>query len=306
MKMSVKQDRYDVGVIVGRFQVPELHDAHRALIQHVCDEHNKVIVFLGVSPLWSTRENPLDFEARKQMLLAEFPDINVLYIQDVNNDEAWSRRLDRQIKALVTPSQTVVLYGGRESFIDHYHGDFRTRELQQDVWVSGTEIREQISKARAKASPDWRAGAVWAAFSRFPTTYPTVDIAILSPDSDKILLGRKPHEDKFRFIGGFADPGSETYEQDARREVHEETGIGITDPVYIGSFKVDDWRYRNEVDKIKTLLFVAHHQFGAPKPNDDISELHWFPLSELSSEDVMPAHRPLLEAVQRRFTSPKI
>ena len=40
----------DVGIIVGRFQVDELHDAHVDLIQYVFDQHPKVIIFLGLSP----------------------------------------------------------------------------------------------------------------------------------------------------------------------------------------------------------------------------------------------------------------
>ena len=176
--MSVKQDRYDVGVIVGRFQVPELHVAHRALIEHVCQEHDKVLIFLGLSPLMVTRENPLDFEARKQMILAAFPHVNVLYIKDVHSDEVWSRKLDEMVSDNVTPAQSVVLYGGRDSFINHYHGKYPTQELEQDVWVSGNEIRAEISKKSVKSSPDFRAGVVWAAYSQFPTAYPCVDVAI--------------------------------------------------------------------------------------------------------------------------------
>lgn len=296
MDLRVKEN-YDVGVIVGRFQVPELHDAHMALVRSVQERHSKILVFLGLSPLMVTRENPLDFESRKQMILAEFPDVSVLYIKDVNNDQVWSKRLDEQIQDLISPSQTVVLYGGRDSFVNHYFGKFSTRELQQDVWISGTEIRKSISQKSTKADPAFRAGVVWAAYSRFPTCYPTVDVAILNDDGTKLLLGRKQFEDKYRFIGGFADPKSDSYEADAIREVKEETGLDIDDPQYIGSFIVDDWRYRGEVDKIKTLLFIVNAT-GNPKPDDDIYELRWFDLNTLDVSDVVSTHEPLLVAVQ--------
>lgn len=39
----------DVGVIVGRFQVHQLHDAHIHLIKSVYDTHAHTIVVLGVS-----------------------------------------------------------------------------------------------------------------------------------------------------------------------------------------------------------------------------------------------------------------
>src|SRR5271167_2605495 len=101
----------DVGIIVGRFQVHELHAAHKNLIQSVLDRHDKVITFLGLSPLKYTGENPLDFQARKQMILEQFPTVNVLYIKDKPSDEAWSRELDEKISDLLSPKQNPTLYG---------------------------------------------------------------------------------------------------------------------------------------------------------------------------------------------------
>lgn len=288
----------DVGIIVGRFQVPDLHDGHRDVIDYVCDQHDKVIVFLGVSPIKATAENPLDFQARRQMLEAAYPErLDVLYINDMNSDELWSRNLDDQISHLLTASQTALLYGGRDSFISHYSGKHPTQELEAEDKVSGTEIRKEVGKKRTKASVEWREGATWSAFARFPATYPTVDIAIFNEDKSMILLGRKPHEDLWRLPGGFAEPTSESFEQDARREAEEETNLSITDPEYIGSFKIDDWRYRGERDKIKTLLFRAKRQFGEPKAGDDLDEVKWFDVNDLNLTQIMPNHRILLEAV---------
>lgn len=292
--MREKREEYDVGVIVGRFQVPDLHFAHRDLIQHVVDNHHKVIIFLGLSPLMVTQENPLDFEARKQMILAEFPDVNVLYVKDMPSDDVWSRNLDEKIDDLTTPAQSVVLYGGRDSFIEHYLGKYSTRELEQDVWIAGSEIRKEVSRKSVKASPDFRTGVVWAAYSRFPTVYTTVDIAVFNEDFQKILLGRKANETQFRLFGGFADPKSNSFEQDARREIHEEAGIEITDPKYVGSFNIDDWRYRSEVDIIRTMLFIAKYQSGPARPGDDIAEVRWFMINELDVSMIVPSHREIL------------
>ena len=53
--MQTRTEQYDVGVIVGRFQVPELHFAHRDLIESVMAKHGKTIIVLGLSPLCSSR-----------------------------------------------------------------------------------------------------------------------------------------------------------------------------------------------------------------------------------------------------------
>ena len=80
--MQIKTNKYDVGVIVGRFQVPSLHEAHRELIQSVVNKHPRTIIFLGVSPVPTSRNNPLDFETRRRMIQDEFPEVEILYIKD--------------------------------------------------------------------------------------------------------------------------------------------------------------------------------------------------------------------------------
>lgn len=301
--MQDARPQYDVGVIVGRFQVHELHQAHKDLIQHVFDNHEKVIIFLGLSPLPVSVNNPLDFESRKQMILAEFPEAIVLYCKDTVSDEVWSRKLDEMIQDVLTPQQTVVLYGSRDSFISHYSGKFPTQELLQETFVSGSTTRREIARSRARATPEFRAGVIWASQSRFPTAYTTVDVAVF--DGKRLLLGRKAHEKLFRFLGGFSDPNSENFEADARREVQEEAGVSITDPEYVGSKRVPDWRYRNEPDCIKTMLFKAQYLSGRPAPGDDIEEIRWFSMSGLSPADIVPAHRALLAMLADNLTKTK-
>lgn len=297
MKKS-KNKPSDVGVIVGRFQIDKLHEAHINLIQGVCDIHPKVIIFLGVSPCMVTRNNPLDFESRKQMILEQFPKVNVLYVKDTPDDNVWSKDLDEKIGDLITPSQTVTLYGGRDSFIKYYGGKHKTQELLQEVYISASEVRDMTSK-RVMASSDFRAGIIWGVYNQYPKVYPTVDVAIFDAQYRKVLLGRKPKEDGYRFIGGFAAPESESYEVDARREVMEETGLEIGNIIYIGSYKIADWRYKNEQDKIKTVFFKAKITFGTPKANDDIAEVRFFDIKELNKENVVNAHHILLDALKK-------
>ncbi len=309
--MQVASDKFDVGVIIGRFQVPELHEAHRELINYVRSNHKKVMIFLGLSPLMVTQENPLDYEARKQMLLEEFPDVNVLYIKDVNSDKVWSKRLDEMVSDLLTPSQTAVLYGGRDSFISYYIGKFPTRELEQTVWISGTEIRKNIASRSAKAAADFREGVIWASRSRFPLVISTVDVVVFNTyKPTKILLAKKLNEDQWRCIGGFTDPLSPSDEADARRETYEEANIALEDLIDAGSFSIDDWRYRGEPDTIRTHLFTGIIGAGqVAKAGDDIAFTKWFWLpSHITREgvkdtdvlmidrDVIPEHRKLVAA----------
>lgn len=295
--MQHSEPTADCGVIVGRFQVAEIHQGHRSLIENVLSRHRKVVVLLGIAPLSNSINNPLDFESRKQMLLSAYPSLTVLYVKDVNDDALWSKQVDSIIGDVLSPTQTALLYGSRDSFISHYSGRFDTYELPTEHTLSGTEIRASIGR-EAKDSPEWRAGVIWASRNRFPVSYQTVDIAIFNPDYTQMLLGQKSDEAGWRLVGGFADPCSSSLEEDAHREVMEEAGVAIRNLAYVRSFVIDDWRYRNEPDCIKTALFVAvtdavDDAVGA----DDIARVRWFDLAELNPADqwrIMPLHRVLV------------
>lgn len=282
--MKPKEKTADVGVIVARFQVHNLSEAHKDLLTTVASKHSKVLVFLGNSPLFGTKNNPLDFEARKQMLNEYNPNLIVLYIKDNPSDLNWSKGLDKQIRDNLLPNQTAMLYGGRDSFIEHYLGNFDVTELESKVYISGTELRKDIS-SRVKGTADFRAGVIWASANRYALAQPTVDIVIYSEDRTKVLLVRRHGETTFRFPGGYAEPDSMSYEMDARREVAEETGVQVGELKYIGSVKIDDWRYRNEVDKIKTLVFEAQYVYGPLKPTDEeeIELVKWFNVEEVAA-----------------------
>lgn len=301
--MKHSEPTADCGVIVGRFQVAELHDGHRSLIDSVVSRHRKVVVLLGISPLMNSINNPLDFEARKQMLLAAYPSITILYVKDVNDDALWSKMVDAVIGDVLSPTQTALLYGSRDSFIKSYTGRFDTYELPTEHTKSGTTLRAEIGR-EAKDNAEWRAGVIWASRNRYPVSYQTVDVAIFNPDYTQMLLGQKKGESGWRLIGGFADPNSTSLEDDARREAMEEAGVKLDNLSYVRSFEIDDWRYQNEPDCIKTALFIATTTTD-PEANDDIERVCWFNRTELDPTNqwrVMSIHRTLVTSALMRAT----
>jgi len=290
MNMKPVEKDYTVGVIVARFQCASLHEAHKELIDTVLSNHPKVMIFLGLSPVRGSIYDPLDFQPRKQMILEayphdKFPNLSIGYVKDNRSDSDWSTKLDENIRTEMGPNDTVVLYGSRDSFLTHYTGKFDVRELQSTRYVSGTELRAKIAQA-PQNNPQFRAGAIWATAQRYPLVYSTVDILVFDPKERRVLLARKPLESQYRFVGGFADPKDDSFEVSALRELSEETGlaVGLVGLRYVGSKKVDDWRYANNPsEKIMTHLYVGVYSMGCPKANDDIAEVRWFDYDKLNT-----------------------
>ena len=154
--------QHDVGVIIGRFQTHKLHEMHADLINTVKARHQRVIILLGNAATMFTKENPLDFQMRAQMLREAFPDItDILYIDDHPDDKSWSRNVDKLIAKNIG-ERTAVLYGSRDSFIKHYTGRFPTAELVSERVISGRELRKIAGNVR-RANEDFRAGVIHCA-----------------------------------------------------------------------------------------------------------------------------------------------
>jgi bifunctional NMN adenylyltransferase/nudix hydrolase len=289
-----------VGVIVGRFQASELTDGHKELYDSVIARHQKTICVIGLSPVRATKNNPLDYESRRKMILESYPNITIVYLKDNPSDEAWSKNLDENISMQTPPGAKVTLYGSRDSFITYYRGRHQTKELVQKSFVSGTadRIRNSYDIVNTK---EFRQGVIWATQNQYDSCMPTVDIAVVDRPNNQILLGRKPNSKEYRFVGGFVDPSMEGsknqyLERNAKRELNEETHLETGKLEYVGSFQVNDWRYRSEVNKIVTTLFKTDYVFGKPTPDDDIAELKWFSLTKKENifSKLVEEHKPLM------------
>lgn len=293
-----------IGVIVSRFQTPRLHEGHRKLIETVAARHNKTVIVLGVSPVLGSRRNPLDFQTRERMIKKEYPNLVVLPLSNHPVDARWSSNLD-QLLSDTFPGASFRLYGSRDSFIPFYSGRFDVEQLPEVGSHSSTILRDQISD-RVLDSEEFRTGVIYAYSNTYLKVYPTVDIAVFRNNKTEILLGRKTIDNKWRLPGGFSDPTDDSYEAAARRELREECGEIDTTPMhYEGSFRVNDWRYMDEADKIITSLFSTDYVSGEPKGSDDINEVQWFTLQQVNEmvlvKETAYEHFPQLSTLIKKY-----
>jgi bifunctional NMN adenylyltransferase/nudix hydrolase len=287
------------GIIVGRFQVNDLHDGHMELFRIVRSRHDRVLVFIGVSPTGLTRNHPLDYETRRRMIQAKFPDISTAPLPDMETDELWGENLDREIEKHAAWGD-ITLYGGRDSFLPHYHGKYKPIELPIEGKVSGTEIRERLTNTVMEDS-NFRSGIIYAVNNIRPRVITCVDI-IIARNIDRevlILLAQKPGETRWRFVGGHAEVATPDFETDAKHEAYEETGCDVNSLQYIGSALIDDWRWRKDPDKIKTLVFLGWTSATVALAKDDVSNVRWFDATTLMPRDIVEAHLPIYKLLMK-------
>lgn len=61
---------YKYGLIVGRFQI--FHNGHRDMVQKALELCDKVVVYIGSSQAWGTKENPFSYYVRENMIKSVF------------------------------------------------------------------------------------------------------------------------------------------------------------------------------------------------------------------------------------------
>ncbi|PJJ62284.1 NAD(+) diphosphatase [Compostimonas suwonensis] len=116
----------------------------------------------------------------------------------------------------------------------------------------------------------------------FPRTDPAIIVAILDAD-DRLLLGSNAmwESNRFSLLAGFVEPG-ESLEAAVVREVFEESGMRVVDPVYLGS---QPWPFPASL-MLGFRAQLAHDQDAIElRPDgEEILELRWFTREQLRRE----------------------
>jgi len=117
----------------------------------------------------------------------------------------------------------------------------------------------------------------------FPRTDAAV-IVLITDDRDRVLLGSNAmwEANRYSLLAGFVEPG-ESFESAVVREVFEESGMRVTDPVYRGS---QPWPFPASIMVGFTARLADGQQAGSLVPDGtEILDLRWFSRAELADPE---------------------
>ena len=319
---------YDNAIFIGRFQIPHLGHLH--IIESALKEANTLTIIIGSANAPRSIRNPFYANEREEMLRnAINPDlihrITFEYVEDsMYNDAKWIN--DVQNIADKKSFSFNVLVGHRKDNTSYYLGLFphwdnisfpnykgiNSTDIRNDYFNLGIinpnvhpstdrflfnfaktkdyqNIKNELDFIN-KYKKSWENAP-------YPPTFVTVDACVVQ--GGHVLLvrrGASPGKGLFALPGGFINQ-DERIEDAVLRELREETGIKVPDPVLRGSIilrKVFDDPNRSSRGRTITHAHLIklddRDKLPKVKGADDADKAFWYPFAKLRPNDFFEDH----------------
>lgn len=307
-----------VAVLYAPFQTATTIEIHWRQLELIAENFPSIVIALPVRRVTPTKNAPLDFAARECMIREYIASLNpnirqpqfyIVPVVDKKYEADQVMALETAVSALFSePIKAVLTTYVEFAKIYKEHGGKWHVDNPVEFLAYENDHRNHIASATNSLTADYRTGVIAAMKSQFPISWGTVDMAIrrIVDGHVKFLFGKKPGEKGWRFPGGFKDTTDFDYESAVWREGGEEVLVAGVKPEsvfdvprYIISRKVNDWRYRNEIDSITTLFYTLNFTGTDDqiKAGDDLCDAAWFGLDELKPEDIEGEHIFLFRAL---------
>ncbi|WP_321957086.1 bifunctional nicotinamide-nucleotide adenylyltransferase/Nudix hydroxylase [Burkholderia cenocepacia] len=325
--MSTQQNRrFDALVFIGRFQPP--HRGHLNVLKSALSRAERVCVLIGSTDKPRTIKDPFSFDERRQMLASlldasERDRVTIAPLQDSTyNDGDWVRWVQDAVAVALgdVAQRKVGLIGHEKDATSYYLRMFPQWELvdvDATEDISATEIRDQYFAERTNSFVQWAVPEpvfgwlerfrtqpefaqlkseaefiaayrkAWAA-APYPVTFVTVDAVVVH--SGHILLVRRrsePGRGLWALPGGFVNQ-DERLDAACIRELREETGLKLPEPVLRGSIK-DRQVFDHPTRSLRGRTITHASLFNFPtgelprvKGSDDADKARWVPLNEFA------------------------
>ena len=168
-------------------------------------------------------------------------------------------------------------------------------------WHASHAFSPKTGEATVPESAGWVRRDPVGGDQVFPRTDPAIIVAIVDAD-DRILLGSNAmwESNRYSLLAGFVDPG-ESLEAAVIREVAEESGLRVVDPVYVGS---QPWPFPASL-MVGFTARLAAGEDPTPRPDGvEILDLRWFTREELAAslgEVKLPMRTSIARAIIERW-----
>ena len=164
--------------------------------------------------------------------------------------------------------------------LGHRDAGLFTEALALANWHRSYGFSPRTGHPSAPASAGWTRRDAETDQELFPRTDAAVIMGITDHD-DRMLLGSNAMwaSNRFSVLAGFVEPG-ESLEAAVIREVFEESGLRVVDPVYLGS---QPWPFPASL-MVGFRARLAPGESPEPKADgEEILELRWFSRDELTA-----------------------
>jgi NAD+ diphosphatase len=141
----------------------------------------------------------------------------------------------------------------------------------------------------------------------YPRTDPAIIVSVID-QQDRILLGSQGicEENRWSVLAGFVEPG-ESLTAAVIREMHEESGMHVVDPIYLGS---QSWPFPYSLMVGFTAKIDPKHPEKDLVPDgEEIEKLRWFSREDLEREAkdlLLPGRLTIARALIEHWYGQKI
>lgn len=180
------------------------------------------------------------------------------------------------------------------SALSHRDAGLFTEALAMANWHASHAFSPRTGQATESDQGGWVRRTPAVDEQPGQTNFPRTDAAIIvgiTDVHDRLLLGSNALWEKNRFslLAGFVEPG-ESLEAAVLREVYEESGIRVINPVYFGS---QPWPFPASLMLGFRALADPDQDWALTPDGDEILELRWFTREELAGTHdgvILPGH----------------
>ncbi len=164
-------------------------------------------------------------------------------------------------------------------------------------WHASHRFSPRTGEPTVAAKGGWIRRDTVGEGEHFPRTDPAIIVGI-TDDADRMLLGSNAlwESNRYSLLAGFVEPG-ESLEAAVAREIFEESGVHVVDPIYLGS---QPWPFPASLMLGFTARVAPGHTGNGTPDGAEILDLRWFSRAELTdalTEIKLPGRTSIARAI---------